>query len=109
MRYFGLIPPLLLTAVYVMLVGAAGIKAVQIMGYVVLALLYFSAWLLIRKVWAGCVFGMMGGVLMIWFGIQNSGQLIREWPAGIAIFLFYMLAGYVLNMRDAGTKSGKSK
>ena len=99
MRFITLFPPLLMLAVIIMMIGGAGLSVIKPLAYAVLLLMTVSTWLMIRKKWIGCVFGMAAGVLMIWTGIQNNEALMAEWPAGAACFLFYMLAGYVINLR----------
>ena len=98
MRFIGLLPPALLSIIDLFVITAAGFTAVKPMGYLVLALLWASGILLVKKKWNGCLFGMIAGVIMIWLGVQTDADLIQEWPAGVFNLLFYMLAGYVVNM-----------
>ena len=59
------------------------------------ALLFVSGFLMIKDKWWGCMFGIVTGVILIYMGMQETGQIIKEWPIGIIFCLYYIICGFI--------------
>lgn len=79
---------------YCLLAVFSGFGAIHPAVWLCIAMLFFSAVLLAKKKWLGCVPGILVGSLLIWMSFQYTGQVIDiEMPIGIALILFYILSG----------------
>lgn len=79
---------------YCLLTVFSGFGAIHPAVWLCIAMLFFSAVLLAKKKWLGCVPGILVGSLLIWISFQYTGQVIDiEMPIGIALILFYILSG----------------
>ena len=41
------------------------------------------------------MFGIVTGVILIYMGMQETGQIIKEWPIGIIFCLYYIICGFI--------------
>ncbi len=60
-----------------------------------LASLIIAGVVLTLNKWWGCLFGAVIGIIIIYSGTQEHGQIINEIPIGVIVCLFYALMGYV--------------
>ncbi len=47
-----------------------------------------------RNKWWGCIFGIVSGVILIYMGFQETGQIFKEYILGIPPIIFYIMCGY---------------
>ena len=80
---------------YCLLIVFSGFGAIHPAVWLCIAMLFFSAVLLAKKKWLGCVPGILVGILLICMSFQSNGQVIDiERPLGIALIVFYIFCGY---------------
>ena len=81
---------------YSLLAVFSGLGAIHPAVWLCVAMLFVSAVLLAKKIWFGCIPGILVGVLLIWMSVQYAGQVIDiERPLGIGLILFYILCGAI--------------
>ena len=79
---------------YSLLTVFSGFGAIHPVVWLYIAMLFFSAVLMARKKWFGCIPGILVGAILIWMSFQSTGQVIDiEMPLGIVLILFYILSG----------------
>ncbi len=79
---------------YSLLTVYSGFGAIHPAVWFCIAMLFFSAVLMARKKWFGCIPGILVGAILIWMSFQSTGQVIDiEMPLGIVLILFYILSG----------------
>lgn len=79
---------------YSLLTVFSGFGAIHLVVWLCIAMLFFSAVLMARKKWFGCIPGILVGAILIWMSFQSTGQVIDiEMPLGIVLILFYILSG----------------
>lgn len=79
---------------YSLLTVFSGFGAIHPVVWLSIAMLFFSAVLMARKKWFGCIPGILVGAILIWMSFQSTGQVIDiEMPLGIVLILFYILSG----------------
>ena len=79
---------------YSLLTVFSGFCAIHPAVWLCIAMLFVSAFLLVKKKWFGCIPGILVGVILIWMSFQSTGQVIDiEMPLGIVLILFYILSG----------------
>ena len=80
---------------YSLLAVFSGFGAIHPAVWFCIAMLFFSAVLMARKKWFGCIPGILVGAILIWMSFQSTGQVIDiERPLGIALIMFYIFCGY---------------
>ena len=61
-------------------------------------LLILSGLLLCKNKWWGCFFGVVVGAILVYMGLQETGQIFKEYIIGIPLIIFYIACGiYVAN------------
>ena len=61
-------------------------------------LLILSGMLLCKNRWWGCFFGVVVGGILIYMGLQETGQIFKEYLIGFPLMIFYIVCGiYVSN------------
>jgi len=79
---------------YSLLAVFSGFGAIHLAVWLCIAMLFFSAVLMARKKWFGCIPGILVGAILIWMSYQSTGQVIDiEMQLGIVLILFYILSG----------------
>lgn len=53
--------------------------------------------------WWGCILGIAIGLLLIYMGTQETGQIIKETPFGITMCIYYIVCAF-LSYRKSNTK-----
>lgn len=64
--------------------------------YVWLFLIIFTGIAFIKDKWWGCISGILAGIWLIYMDIKVSGQVIKQWPLGLSICIYYLICGIVL-------------
>lgn len=81
---------------YSLLAVFSGFGAIHPAVWLCIAMLFVAAVLLAKKIWFGCVPGILVGVILIWMSCQSTGQVIDiEMPLGITLILFYIISGVI--------------
>lgn len=63
--------------------------------WVALLLLLVAGLLMSQNKWWGCIFGIVIGILLIYMGTQETGQIIKETPFGIIMCIYYIVCALV--------------
>lgn len=63
--------------------------------WVALLLLLVAGLLMSRNKWWGCIFGILIGILLIYMGSRETGQIIKETLFGIVICIYYIVCALV--------------
>lgn len=69
--------------------------------WVALFLLLISGILMYLKKWWGSVLGIVVGLLLIYMGLQETGQIIKETLFGVVLIVYYMLCGFISSKDNA--------
>ena len=48
-----------------------------------------------KNKWNGSIIGIVIGIILIYMGTKETGQVIKETYLGIIIFLYYSLCGFI--------------
>lgn len=64
-----------------------------LVGAGILLTILLSDFLFSRKIWYGCVPGMLLGAYVIFHGSQYHGQVLNEMPIGLIICGYYLIMG----------------
>lgn len=67
--------------------------------WVALLLLLVAGLLMSQNKWWGCIFGIVIGILLIYMGTQETGQIIKETPFGIIMCIYYIVCALVSNKK----------
>lgn len=70
-------------------------RAINPFVWVALAMLMISGILMNKKKWWGCILGIFIGILLIYMGTQETGQIVSETPIGIIMCIYYIICGVV--------------
>jgi hypothetical protein len=57
--------------------------------------------------WWGCFGGIAVGIFLIYMGLQETGQIIKEWPLGMLLCAYYIVCGIYILMRKTTKKTAK--
>lgn len=63
--------------------------------WIALILLLISGLLMSINKWWGCIFGILIGILLIYMGSRETGQIITETLFGIVICIYYIVCALV--------------
>ncbi len=72
-------------------------------GASILLVFLLSDFLLFRKLWYGCIPGVILGAYMIYYGSQYHGQVMDERPVGAVILAYYAILGIIIFYRKKKT------
>ena len=61
----------------------------------ILLIFLLSDFLLSKKLWFGCIPGVILGAYVIYYGSQYHGQVIDERPIGVIILAYYAILGII--------------
>jgi len=56
-------------------------------------LLILSGLLLSKNKWLGCFFGLIVGGILIYMGLQETGQIFKEYLIGFPLMIYYVVCG----------------
>ena len=63
--------------------------------WLALAMLFIAGLLMKDNKWWGCVLGIAIGILLIYMGNQETGQIIKETPFGIIMCIYYIVCAVI--------------
>ena len=66
-----------------------------LVGAGILLVFLLSDFLLSRKLWFGCIPGVLLGAYVIYYGSQYHGQVMDERPVGVVILAYYAIIGII--------------
>lgn len=83
--------------VVVSLIFVAVIDGISFNGnvYWTVALTILAGIFLSLNKWEGCIWGVALGILIIYSGTKEHGQVINEIPIGIIVCVYYAIMGYI--------------
>jgi hypothetical protein len=58
-----------------------------------------AGFLMSKDKWWGCFGGVAVGIFLIYMGLQETGQIIKEWPLGIILCAYYIVCGIFIFIR----------
>ena len=88
---------------YIFLGVASSFGSIHPFVWIALGLLLISGLLMNKNKWWGCIIGIAIGILLIYMGNQETGQIIKETTFGIIMCIYYIVCG-VLSYRKSNTK-----
>lgn len=88
---------------YIFLGVASSLDSINHFVWIALGMLLISGFLMNRKKWWGSILGILIGILLIYMGNQETGQIIKETLFGIIMCIYYIICA-VLSYRESGTK-----
>ena len=89
------LPVVLGCVIYVFLGMVSSFFVINLFVWLSLILLFISGLLMNKNKWWGCIFGILIGVLLIYMGNRETGQIIKETPFGFLICIYYILCASV--------------
>ena len=81
--------------IYIFLGVISSFSSINPFVWLSLILLFISGLLMNKNKWWGCILGILIGVLLIYMGNRETGQIIKETPFGIIICIYYILCASV--------------
>ena len=97
------LPVVLGCILYIFLGIASSFGSINPFVWIALGLLLISGLLMNRNKWWGSFFGIAIGILLIYMGNQETGQIIKETPFGIIMCIYYSVCA-VITFRENPTK-----
>lgn len=70
-----------------------GFNSINLYTLISLLVLFFSGILMNKKKWWGSFLGIAVGILLIYIGTKETGQIIKETSLGIIICIYYLICG----------------
>ena len=89
------LPVVLGCILYIFLGIASSFGSINPFVWIALGLLLISGLLMNRNKWWGSFLGIAIGILLIYMGNQETGQIIKETPFGIIMIVYYMICGVI--------------
>lgn len=80
---------------YTFLGIASSFSSINPFVWLALIFLLISGILMNKNKWWGCIFGIAIGVLLIYMGTQETGQIIKETPFGIIMCIYYIVCAII--------------
>lgn len=80
---------------YVFLGIASSFGSINPMVWVALIMLFISGFLMKTKKWRGSFLGILIGILLIYMGNQETGQIFKETILGIIICIYYVVCAVI--------------
>ena len=59
-------------------------------------LLILSGLLLCKNKWWGCFFGVVVGAILVYMGLQETGQIFKEYLIGFPLIIFMQYVEFIL-------------
>ena len=78
-----------------------GFGAIDWSAWLMTAMLLLAAVLMISGRRWGCIFGIAVGAWLIYMGMQETGQIVKEWGIGIVFCLYFVLMGLICTKETA--------
>ena len=93
------LPFVLCCIIYVFLGIVSSFETINPFVWVALVMLLIAGLLMSQNKWWGCIFGIVIGILLIYMGTQETGQIIKETPFGIIMCIYYIVCALVSNKK----------
>ena len=93
------LPAVLGSVIYIFLGIVSSFATINPFVWLSLILLFISGLLMNKNKWWGCIFGILIGVLLIYMGSRETGQIIKETPFGIIMCIYYIVCALVSNKK----------
>ena len=74
---------------------SGGFNAIDWSAWLMTAMLILAALLLLAGKRWGCIFGIAVGSQLIYMGMQETGQIMKEWGVGIVFCAYFVLMGMI--------------
>lgn len=97
------LPVVLGGALYTFLGIASSFGSINPFVWIALGMLLISGFLMDKNKWWGSVLGILIGILLIYMGNQETGQIIKETPFGIIMCIYYIICA-IISYRKGTTK-----
>ncbi len=94
-KIFGFIPTIIMVLFYLLLLMEGQLGSITMWGWILLVFFSMAGLLLATNKWFGCLLGIISGLMIIYSGMQEHGQLINERLIGIVICVYYVIMGYI--------------
>lgn len=89
------IPFILGCLLYGLVIAIGGLSGIHPFVWLALIVLFSSGMLLKRnKAW-GAILGILIGILLIYMGTKETGQIVSETPIGIIMCIYYLACGII--------------
>ena len=85
------LPFVLSCILYVFLGIVTSFGSINPMVWIALIMLFLSGFLMKTKKWWGSFLGILIGILLIYMGNQETGQIFKETTLGIIICIYYVV------------------
>lgn len=89
------IPALPFTILFIYFAIGTSIEVTPI-AWIMNILLILSGMLMCKSKWWGCCFGVISGAILIYMGLQETGQIFKEYIIGIPLVIFYIISGIMV-------------
>lgn len=89
------LPVVLGCILYIFLGVVSSFGSINPFVWIALILLLISGLLMSRNKCWGCIFGILIGILLIYMGSRETGQIIKETLFGIVICIYYIVCALV--------------
>lgn len=90
-------------ALYIFLGIASSFGTINPFVWIALSMLFIAGLLMKDNKWWGSILGIAIGILLIYMGNQETGQIIKETPFGIIMCIYYIICA-VLSYRKSNAK-----
>ena len=90
-------------ALYICLGIASSVGTINPFVWIALSMLFIAGLLMKDNKWWGSILGIAIGILLIYMGNQETGQIIKETPFGIIMCIYYIICA-VLSYRKSNAK-----
>lgn len=88
--------PAIVSVIFYGAVALIGIGSISPVVIAWIALFCISGFIMGKGRFLGALFGMLPAIYIIYMGSQETGQVFKETPIGIAVLLFYLVCGYIV-------------
>jgi len=67
---------------------------VTLVAWIIDVLFILSGILMCINKWWGCLFGVISGIILVCMGLQETGQIFKEYLLGFPLIVYYIICGY---------------
>ncbi len=90
------IPAIIAFLFYGILIYGGGFSLIHPFVWIAICSLVIAGLLMSKGKWWGCFCGILVGILLIYMGLQETGQIIKEWPIGVVLCFYYVFCGMII-------------
>ena len=98
------LPAIIPCLFYGMVILEFGASFIHPFVWVAIGSLVIAGVLMSKGKWWGCFGGILVGILLIYMGLQETDQIIKEWPIGVILCLYYVICGMYIMRRKSTMK-----